>query len=140
MHSDLNDLERHGYHVLPADSRTDLLRTSESFRPDVILLDLSTPGSDRRDTLAKLKNDERTEIDGFGVVEWFRSQDRLRHVPVVVYSATVPTDQDKERIRLGPTEFMTKSRVPPDEFDRRVVELLAAIVAASVEVQSGVRQ
>ena len=60
-------------------------------------------------------------------VKRLREEDRLRNVPLVVYSANEPTPEEKDRLRLGPTEFMTKSRVRPEEFERRVVELLNAI-------------
>ncbi|HEV8432810.1 MAG TPA: ATP-binding protein [Thermoanaerobaculia bacterium] len=85
--------------------------------PDVVILDLILP-----------------EMDGFEVVQWMRTQARLAHVPLVVYTAHEVSPSDQERLRLGPTEFMTKSRVSPEEFQHRVVELLAAMIAAE-EVQ-----
>jgi PAS domain S-box-containing protein len=85
--------------------------------PDVIVLDLVLP-----------------EMDGFEVVEWLRARERFAHVPLVVYTAHEVTTADQDRLRLGPTEFMTKSRVSPEEFEHRVIELLATIDARE-EVQ-----
>jgi hypothetical protein len=78
--------------------------------PDAVILDLVLP-----------------ELDGFEVVEWMRAQPRLAHVPLVVYTALEVSAADEERLRLGPTEFMVKSRVSPEEFEERVLELLAGM-------------
>jgi hypothetical protein len=43
---------------------------------------------------------------------------------VVVYSATEPTPSQRERLTLGQTEFLTKSRISPQEFENRVIQLL----------------
>jgi hypothetical protein len=79
-------------------------------KPDVIILDLVLP-----------------EMSGFEVVQWLREHERLAHVPLVVYTAHELTAADHENLRLGPTEFITKSRVTPEEFEHRVVGLLASI-------------
>jgi DNA-binding response OmpR family regulator len=86
---------------------------SGAITPDLLILDLGLP-----------------DLDGFAVVKSLREEDRLRKVPLVVYSASELTPEEKDSLRLGPTEFMTKSRVRPDEFERRVVELLNAIRAS----------
>ena len=69
-------------------------------------------------------------VDGFGVIEWLKEHGRLRSVPLVVYSAAEPTPAERERLRLGPTLFLTKSRIPPHEFEERVINLLNSITTA----------
>lgn len=84
----------------------------EEEMPDVIVLDLVLP-----------------EMDGFEVVQWLRAREKFAHVPLVVYTAHEVTASDQERLRLGRTEFMTKSRVSPEQFEQRVIELLATMTA-----------
>jgi PAS domain S-box-containing protein len=102
--------ERHGIKTAHAANGRDAIALSGEMTPDLLILDLGLP-----------------DLDGFAVVKWLRGENRLRNVPLVVYSANEPTPQEKEQLRLGPTEFMTKSRVRPEEFERRVVKLLNAI-------------
>jgi PAS domain S-box-containing protein len=88
---------------------------SSEATPDLLILDLDLP-----------------DVSGFAVVQALRGENRLRHVPLVVYSAKEPTHAEMDRLRLGRTEFMTKSCVRPEEFERRVVELLNAIQESRV--------
>jgi CheY-like chemotaxis protein/anti-sigma regulatory factor (Ser/Thr protein kinase) len=80
--------------------------------PDLLVLDLMLP-----------------ERDGFDVVEVLRRQGRLADVPMLVYTALDLAAEERDRLRLGPTEYLTKSRVSPHEFERRALELLRRVVA-----------
>ncbi len=104
--------ERHGIKTLHAQSGAEAIELSRELAPDLLILDLVLP-----------------DLDGFGVVDWLRDQNHLRHVPLVVYSAAEPTPQEKERLKLGPMQFMTKSRVSPEEFEQRVLQLLETITS-----------
>jgi CheY-like chemotaxis protein len=74
--------------------------------PDYIFLDVNMPVMDGKDCLSKLKND-----------------DRLKHIPVVIYSTT----RDKEEIRalyeLGADTFIQK----PNSFAQLCVTLREVI-------------
>ncbi len=61
------------------------------------------------------------------MVDRLRRDDRLRGVPVVVYTALDLSDDERRRLMLGETHFMTKSRTRPEEFEQRVVGLLNRI-------------
>ena len=102
--------ERHGIETYHAATGREAIELGRELTPDLLILDLVLP-----------------ELDGFAVVEWLRTQEQLRRVPLIVYSAADPTADERERLRLGPTQFVTKSRVPPAEFDRKVVQLLDAV-------------
>jgi PAS domain S-box-containing protein len=102
--------ERHGIKTAHAANGHDAIALSNQMTPDLVILDVGLP-----------------DLDGFAVVHSLRGKNRLRNVPLVIYSANDPTPPERERLRLGPTEFMIKSRVRPEEFERRVVELLNAI-------------
>jgi len=59
--------------------------------PDLILLDLKMP-----------------RMDGFGVLEWLRTQPRLGHLPAVVLSASIIQEDKNKAKALGAHAFFTK--------------------------------
>jgi PAS domain S-box-containing protein len=103
---------RHGIEAMHAATGVEAVETSRSSPPDMIVLDLALPHG-----------------DGFWVVERLRGAG-LAGVPLVVYSARDLDEGDRERLRLGHTEFLTKGRLPPEDFERRVVTLLNRIAPA----------
>ncbi|HSY49107.1 MAG TPA: response regulator [Thermoanaerobaculia bacterium] len=109
--------ESHGIEACHVATGREAIAAMREQAPDVLILDLGLP-----------------EIDGFGVVEWMRTQEQLSHVPLMVYSAGDPTASDRERLKLGPTQFLVKSRVAPDDFERRVVKLLDVLTLPKKEV------
>jgi PAS domain S-box-containing protein len=107
---------RHGMEVVHAPTAAEAIELSQLTRPDIVVLDLVLPDG-----------------DGFSVVESLRLQDRLRSVPLVVYTAHDLDASERERLTLGTTQFLTKGRVSPDDFDRHVTALLNSIVGRSME-------
>ena len=94
-----------------ATSSTHAISLSEANAPDLLLLDLAL-----------------SEGDGFQVVEWFREHDRLRQVPIVVYTARDLSVSERDRLQLGHTEFVTKGRMSPEDVQRRVMRLVQRVV------------
>jgi PAS domain S-box-containing protein len=109
-------LDRHGIEVEHAATGRDAIRYSAEREPDMIILDLVLP-----------------EGDGFDVVDWLRRHDRLRGAPLVVYSAKEVDPRDRDRLRLGPTEFVTKGRVAPEDFEKKVIRLLRHVAEKKAE-------
>lgn len=103
--------ERHGIEAYHAKTGREAIQMSQHVLPDLLLLDLVLP-----------------EGDGYAVVEWLRLYDCLHEVPVVVYSAQELTKAERDRLALGPTEFFTKGRITPEDFEQRVIALLNRIV------------
>jgi len=62
--------------------------------------------------------------DGYALVDWLRRHDTLRMIPLVVYSAHDLSDDERRRLMLGPTEFFTKTRIPPEQVEARARHLL----------------
>jgi CheY-like chemotaxis protein len=104
---------RHGIEALHASTGVEAVDAGRRASPDLIVLDLGLPHG-----------------DGYWVVEALRSEDGLGAIPLVVYTARELDEGDRERLRLGHTEFLTKGRVTPDEFEKRVVSLLNRIAPA----------
>ncbi len=100
-------LEESGIHAHHAATGKEAIEQLEHRIPSLIVLDLMLP-----------------ELDGFGVVEWIRQRPMLARTPLLVYSAREVTAAEKRKLTLGPTEFVTKSRVSIQEFEARVAHLL----------------
>jgi hypothetical protein len=104
--------QRRGVPVSHAASGRDAIRRCQEEEPDLVVLDVGLP-----------------EGDGFAVVDWLRRHDRLRRASLVVYTARDLSAADRARLQLGQTEFLTKSRIPPEAFERHIVGLLQRIVS-----------
>jgi CheY-like chemotaxis protein len=108
-------LERRGLRVEVASTVASARRLGRTFIPDLIVLDVSLPDG-----------------DGFELVEQLREDGRLASTPLVVYTASDLTAEDRARLTLGDTEVLLKSTVAPDDFEQRLLTLL--------ERATGVRQ
>lgn len=103
--------ERHGIETFHAQTGLEAIHLSQRILPDLLVLDLVLP-----------------ECDGFAVVDWLRQHNRLCRVPLVIYTAQDLDTSDQERLKLGQTLFLTKSRITPKEFEQRVIHILNRII------------
>ena len=78
--------------------------------PDLLILDLGLPDG-----------------DGFSLVDWLRRQPTLRSLPLVVYSGREVSDSEMSKLRLGPTQFLTKAKVQPQEVEELVLTIVHRI-------------
>jgi signal transduction histidine kinase/CheY-like chemotaxis protein len=90
-----------------ASSRQQAIRHCITRRPDLLILDLTLPDG-----------------DGFSLVEWLRHQPTLDSLPLVVYSGREVSETDMAKLRLGPTEFLTKAKVQPQEVEELVLSMV----------------
>lgn len=88
-------------------SMADAQHACEIAPPDLLILDLTLPDG-----------------SGFALVDWLKQQPALRTLPLVVYSGRDVTPEEKELLRLGPTQFLAKASVSP----RDVEDLVLAMV------------
>ncbi|MGH2458810.1 MAG: PAS domain S-box protein [Chloroflexota bacterium] len=102
--------QRHGVETFRAQTGRDGIQLSQQVQPDLLVLDLILPDG-----------------DGFSVVDWLRHHERLRNVALVVYSARDLSEEDRERLKLARTEYVTKGRITPDEFETEVIAMLDRI-------------
>lgn len=105
---------RYGIETFYAQTGNEAIQLSQSIVPDLLVLDLVLP-----------------ECDGFAVVDWLRQHNRLCQVPLIIYTAKDLKDSDRERLKLGQTLFLTKSRITPEEFEQRVINLLNRLIRSS---------
>ncbi|MEL6247924.1 MAG: PAS domain S-box protein [Cyanobacteria bacterium J06627_15] len=100
------------HHITPHHAATGqaAIQLSQQVLPDLLVLDLSLP-----------------ESDGFAVVDWLRQHNQLCRVPLVVYTAQDLDEDERHRLRLGQTLFLTKGRVSPEEFEKQVMQVISRI-------------
>jgi DNA-binding response OmpR family regulator len=75
--------------------------------PNLLILDLTLPDG-----------------DGFSLVDWLRRQPALQTLPLVVYSSREITEAEMLKLRLGPTQFLSKAKVQPQEVEELVLAML----------------
>ncbi len=103
----LATFERAGIQVHHASTQRKAMELCVSSRPDLVILDIALPDG-----------------DGFGLVDWLRQQQEMKSLPLVVYSAQDLSESEREKLRLGNTEFLTKARVQPQDVETLVVSML----------------
>ncbi len=96
-----------GIDVKLSHTRQAALDACISFRPQLIVLDLSLPDG-----------------DGFNVVDWLRQHEDLAQLPLVVYSAREIAASERAQLQLGPTHFLTKAKVQPQQLESLVLTML----------------
>ncbi len=62
--------------------------------------------------------------DGFSLVDWLRQQPDLRSLPLMVYSGEEVSDEDMLKLRLGPTQFLTKAKVEAQDVEAMVHKIV----------------
>jgi CheY-like chemotaxis protein len=77
------------------------------FAPHLLVLDIGLPDG-----------------DGFNVVDWLRKHENLSSLPLVVYSGRDLSPDERSQLTLGPTHFLTKARVQPQQLEALVLTML----------------
>jgi len=72
---------------------------------------------------------------GFALVDWLRQQPKLRTLPLVVYSGREVTASEMEQLRLGPTQFLTKARVQPQDVEELVLAMMRHLRNPALETR-----
>jgi PAS domain S-box-containing protein len=103
-------LKSHEIETCVAKTGREAIQKSQEINPDLLILDVILP-----------------EGDGFAVVEWLQQHNRLYNIPLVVYSAKDLDESERQRLKLGYTEFLTKGRVTTEQFEQRVMGILQSI-------------
>jgi PAS domain S-box-containing protein len=78
-----------------------------AFQPHLLVLDIGLPDG-----------------DGFNLVDWLRQHENLARLPLVVYSARELSPVERSNLTLGPTHFLTKARVQPQQLEALVLTML----------------
>lgn len=99
------------YQTLYAGNGEEALKLFEQFKPAIVLLDLTLPGS----------------LDGFAVLDNLRKrQDEGRSVPVIVVSNLGEQSAKIRAMALGANAYLVKAEVDVDEIVAKMGEFLPA--------------
>jgi PAS domain S-box-containing protein len=98
---------REGIEVELAHTRQEALDACFAFQPNLLVLDIGLPDG-----------------DGFNVVDWLRQHETLAGLPLVVYSGRQLTTAERRQLTLGPTHFLNKARVQPQQLEALVLTML----------------
>jgi CheY-like chemotaxis protein len=107
-------LARQGVEAVVTPSAEEAVQLIDDVAPVLLVLDI-----------------ELTGADGLAVVDHLREHPEIPPIPVVVYTVRELSEHDRQRLTLGKTLFFTKGRVAPEEFERRVADLLKEAAPAS---------
>jgi PAS domain S-box-containing protein len=114
-------IERAGIQAHHAPTRRNAIELCQTTHPDLIILDLALPDG-----------------DGFHVVDWLRQHKQLRKLPLIVYSAREVSEPERKQLRLGPTEFLTKAKVQPQDVEALVHAMLRRFRAPAIRPDEAV--
>jgi len=93
--------------VRAAHSLKETIEACSEFQPHLMVLDIGLPDG-----------------DGFNVVDYLRQHEDLSHMPLVVYSGRELTKEQRANLTLGPTYFLAKTRVQPQQLEALVLTML----------------
>ena len=90
-----------------AHSLHDATESCKEFEPHLMVLDIGLPDG-----------------NGFNVVDWLRQHENLARLPLVVYSGRDLSPTERRMLTLGPTHFLAKARVQPQQLEALVLTML----------------
>lgn len=93
--------------VQTAHSLQETIKACKTFQPHLLLLDIGLPDG-----------------DGFNVADWLRQHENLARLPLVVYSGRDLSQEERSQLTLGPTYFLAKTRVQPQQLEALVLTML----------------
>jgi DNA-binding response OmpR family regulator len=96
-------LELDGYTVTIAPDGEQGLNLAKESRPDIIFLDIRLP-----------------KMDGFAVLEALRSDEALKHVPVIILSNYGEAELVDRGLKLGALDYLIKAETTPSTLSRGV--------------------
>lgn len=100
-------LESANYEVISAENGKEGLALAETHLPDLIISDILMP-----------------VMDGYSLCRAIRSSEKLRHIPLIFYTATYTTAKDEQlALDMGATKFIVKP-MDPGEFLKHVKHAL----------------
>lgn len=99
-------LEAHNYNTLQTRDGTQVLDIVKEHQPDLILMDIQLP-----------------EVSGLDVTKWLKSDDDLKHIPVIAITAFAMKG-DEEKIRSGGCEAYIAKPITVTKFLETVQQFL----------------
>jgi len=114
-----NTLMMEQFAVVTADSGMEAIKALSLSKPDIILLDLMMP-----------------IIDGYKVLQVVKTDQKLKDIPVLVFSAKGQSDEIEKALSLGAAGYIVKSVTKPDEVVEKIRAALSQQTAEQVVVRN----
>jgi PAS domain S-box-containing protein len=111
----IHQLKELGVDCLEASDGAQAIHLVRQEQPDLIILDIGLPNP-----------------DGYGVVQILR-QEQAKTTPLIVYTSRDMTNEDMEKLTLGLTRHLVKSRTSEARFLSAVREVLNGVVSKEEE-------
>ncbi len=100
-------LKAEGFEVeIAQDGEQGVARANE-FKPDIVLLDIMMP-----------------KINGFTVLDIFKTTPELKDVPVILLTALIQEDNRAKGLKAGAADYIVKSETMPKEIIERIEKLI----------------
>lgn len=103
-------LKADGHEVYTAENGEEGWRQAIEHNPDLIVLDVMMP-----------------RMDGFGVLEKVKAYDRLKNIPILMYSNLSNEDEMVRAKTMGATEFLVKANLSPTQMIAKIKEYLPQV-------------
>jgi two-component system cell cycle response regulator DivK len=84
-------LEAHGYATLQTGNGNEALKLTRQHHPNLILMDIQLP-----------------EVSGLDVTRWIKSDESIRHIPVIAVSAFAMKGDEEKILECGCDAYITK--------------------------------
>ncbi|MGM0629181.1 MAG: response regulator [Patescibacteria group bacterium] len=94
--------------VIHANTGAKALEVLDENTPHLVLLDVLLP-----------------DKDGFEVLEFIKSEDRLKDIPVIMFSNLSQEENIEKSKEMGALDFYVKSNVSPDQIAEKAKEVLS---------------
>src|SRR4030065_257977 len=92
-----------GYEVIVAEGGQEGLDKANSYKPELIFLDIKMP-----------------EMDGFEVLKRIRASAKTKDIPVVILSNFDEQDLIEKGLTLGANEYLIKSQFNPEDISNKI--------------------
>ena len=101
-------LKNEGFDLQEAIDGEEGLKKLETYKPDIILLDLILPG-----------------LDGFETLERIKDNPQVSNIPVLILSNLGQRDEIEKGLKLGAVDFMVKAHFTPEEIVGKIKSILS---------------
>lgn len=95
-----------GHEVIPTSNGEEALQATQKNNPDLVLMDVRMP-----------------KMSGYDACERIKTDDKLKHIPVVFLSAKGQEAEVREGLEVGGDEYILKP-FAPDQLTERVKQIL----------------
>ena len=100
-------LEIENYNVVLAENGSEAIEKISTIMPDLILLDIMMP-----------------KLGGLDVLEFIKSKEELKKIPVIVFTALSSEDSKIESMIKGADDYVIKTKIAPKELVEKVNKFL----------------